>query len=139
LPPLRERLEDIPLLSWTFVKEFSSSMGKQIEKISANSMSALAAYTWPGNIRELRNVIERAMILAHGPVLQVKLGHRPLQLDPTRAADGTLDQAERAHITRALERCGWRIRGVSGAAEQLGIKPTTLESRMKKLGIFQAR
>jgi transcriptional regulator with GAF, ATPase, and Fis domain len=139
LPPLRERPEDIPLLTWIFVKEFSNSMGKQIEKISADSMSTLMAYSWPGNIRELRNVIERAMILAHGPILHVKLGHKPLRLDPGKPADGTLDQAERAHIVRALERCGWRIRGVSGAAEQLGVKPTTLESRMKKLGIVQTR
>lgn len=139
LPPLRERPEDIPLLSWTFVKEFSNSMGKHIEKISADSMTALMVYSWPGNIRELRNVIERAMILAHGPVLHVKLGHKPRQLDPTKATDGTLDEAERAHIVRALERSGWRIRGAGGAAEQLGIKPTTLESRMKKLGIVQTR
>ncbi|MGY4425122.1 transcriptional regulator with GAF, ATPase, and Fis domain [Bradyrhizobium sp. JR6.1] len=139
VPPLRERPEDIPLLSWIFVKEFSNSMGKQIAKISADSMSTLLAYSWPGNIRELRNLIERAMILAQGPVLQVKLGHKPLQLNPGKAIDGTLDQAERAHIVRALERCGWRIRGANGAAGQLGIKPTTLESRMKKLGIVQAR
>lgn len=139
LPPLRERAGDIPLLSWTFVREFSNAMGKQIEKISAESMSTLIAYSWPGNIRELRNVIERAMILAQGPVLHVKLGHKPVQLDPGKAMDGTLDQAERAHIVRALERSGWRIRGANGAAEQLGIKPTTLESRMKKLGIVQAR
>jgi transcriptional regulator with GAF, ATPase, and Fis domain len=139
LPPLRERPEDIPLLSWTFVKEFSNSMGKQIEKIAADSMGTLVAYSWPGNIRELRNVIERAMILAHGPVLHIKLGHRPPQLEPGKPSDGTLDQAERDHIVRALERCGWRIRGAGGAAEQLGIKPTTLESRMKKLGIVQRR
>ena len=137
LPPLRERREDIPLLSWTFVKEFSNSMGKPIEKIAGDSMTALLAYSWPGNIRELRNVIERAMILARGPVLQVKLGHRPLQSQAGKPADGTLDQAERAHIIRALERCGWRIRGANGAAEQLDVKPTTLESRMKKLGIVQ--
>jgi len=139
LPPLRERPEDIPLLSWTFVKEFRSSMGKQIEKIASDSMATLMTYSWPGNIRELRNVIERAMILAHGPVLQVKLGHRPLHFDPARPADGTLNQAESAHIVRALERSDWRIRGASGAAEQLGLKPTTLESRMKKLGIVQTR
>ena len=139
LPPLRERPEDIPLLSWIFVKEFSNSMGKPIEKITTDSMRALMAYSWPGNIRELRNVIERAMILAHGPALQVKLGHRPLQLDPGKPTDGTLDQAERSHIVRSLERCGWRIRGAHGAAEQLDIKPTTLESRMKKLGIVQTR
>ncbi|HZR89736.1 MAG TPA: sigma 54-interacting transcriptional regulator [Bradyrhizobium sp.] len=139
LPPLRERPEDIPLLSWTFVKEFSNSMGKQIEKIASESMSTLMAYSWPGNIRELRNVIERAMILAHGPVLQIKLANRPLPLEPGKPADGTLEEAERAHIVRTLERSGWRIRGAGGAAEQLGIKPTTLESRMKKLGIAHAR
>ncbi|UGA43970.1 sigma 54-interacting transcriptional regulator [Bradyrhizobium quebecense] len=139
LPPLRERPEDIPLLSWIFVKEFSNSMGKQIEKISADSMSTLMVHSWPGNIRELRNVIERAMILARGPVLQVKLGHKPIQRDSGKPMDGTLNQAERTHIVRALERSGWRIRGANGAAGQLGIKPTTLESRMKKLGIVQTR
>jgi formate hydrogenlyase transcriptional activator len=137
VPPLRERAEDIPLLAWTFVKELSTSMGKPIEKIASDSMTALLAYPWPGNIRELRNVVERAMILARGPVLQVKLGHKPLQLQAVKPTDGTLDEAERAHIVRALERCGWRIRGANGAAEQLDVKPTTLESRMKKLGIVQ--
>ena len=137
LPPLRERLEDIPLLAWTFVKEFSNSMGKPIEKIDGDLMKALIAYPWPGNVRELRNVIERAMILARGPVLQVKLGHKSLQPQAGDSTDGTLDQVERAHIVRTLQRCNWRIRGAHGAAEQLDIKPTTLESRMKKLGITQ--
>ena len=138
VPPLRERRQDIPFLSWTFVKEFSNSMGKPIEKIAGDSMTALLAYRWPGNIRELRNVVERAMILARGPVLHVKLDHKPLQTPAGKPTEGTLDEAERAHIVRALERCGWRIRGAHGAAEQLDIKPTTLESRMKKLGIVQA-
>lgn len=138
LPPLRERPEDIPLLSWVFVKEFSNSMGKPIEKISHDSLALLTAYPWPGNVRELRNVIERAMILAQGPVLQVKLGHRPLQPEAARPDEGTLDQAERAHIVRTLDRCGWRIRGVDGAADRLGMKPTTLESRMSRLGIARA-
>ena len=138
LPSLRDRIEDIPLLTWTFVKEFSRSMGKQIDKISPDSMSALMTYSWPGNIRELRNVIERAMILAHGPVLQIKLGNRPLQLERSKTNCKTLDEVEREHIVRALEGCGWRIRGTGGAAEQLGLKPTTLESRMKKLGIVHA-
>ena len=137
LPPLRERPEDIPFLSWTFVKEFGNSMGKPIEKIAGDSMAALMAYPWPGNIRELRNVIERAMILARGPVLQVKLGHKPLQTQTVQPTDGTLEEAERTHIVRALQQCNWRIRGAHGAAEQLDIKPTTLESRMKKLGIVQ--
>jgi transcriptional regulator with GAF, ATPase, and Fis domain len=137
LPPLRERPEDIPLLSWTFVKEFNNSMGKQIEKIAGGSMATLMAYHWPGNIRELRNAIERAMILARGSVLEVKLGHKPLQLQGASPTDVTLDQAERAHILRTLERCGWRIRGTNGAAMLLDVKPTTLESRMKRLGIAQ--
>ncbi len=135
VPPLRERREDIPLLSWTFVKEFSNSMGKAIEEIADDSMAALLAYPWPGNVRELRNVIERAMILSRGPTLQIKLVHPALR--PHANTAGTLEEAERDHILRVLERCGWRIRGSNAAAEQLGVKPTTLESRIKKLGLFQ--
>jgi formate hydrogenlyase transcriptional activator len=136
VPPLRERREDIPLLSWTFVKEFSNSMGKAIDAIADESMVALLSYHWPGNIRELRNVIERAMILARGPTLQIKLGHPPLRLQGANLM-GTLAEVEREHILRALERCDWRIRGSNAAAEQLGIKPTTLESRIKKLRLVQ--
>jgi formate hydrogenlyase transcriptional activator len=137
LPPLRERREDIPLLSWTFVKEFSNSMGKPIDDIADDSMTALLAYPWPGNIRELRNVIERAMILARGPTLHIKLGHTTLRSQTVNTAAGTLDEVEREHILRTLEQCGWRIRGSNGAAELLGTKPTTLESRIKKLGLVQ--
>ncbi len=108
VPPLRERREDIPLLSWTL----------------------------PGNIRELRNVIERAMILARGSTLHIKLGHPTLRPQTANTA-GTLEEAEREHILRALGRCGWRIRGANAAAELLGVKPTTLESRIKKLGLVQ--
>jgi len=136
VPPLRERREDIPLLSWTFVKEFSNSMGKAIDAITDDSMAALLTYPWPGNFRELRNVIERAMILTRGPTLQIKLGHPTLRPQAAKSA-ATLDEAERDHILRALERCGWRIRGSNAAAELLGMKPTTLESRIKKLGLVQ--
>jgi formate hydrogenlyase transcriptional activator len=136
VPPLRERREDIPLLSWTFVKEFSNSMGKAIDAIADDSMAALLAYPWPGNVRELRNVIERAMILSRGPTLQIKLGHPTLRPQAANTAS-TLEEAEREHIVRALERCGWRIRGSNAAAELLGMKPTTLESRIKKLGLIQ--
>jgi formate hydrogenlyase transcriptional activator len=139
VPPLRERHEDIPMLSWTFVREFSNSMGKPIEEISDESMAALQAYHWPGNIRELRNVIERAMILEHGRTLNIKLGHTTLRPIAVKATAGSLDEAERAIILQAVEQCNWRIRGSNGAAALLDIKPTTLESRIKKLGLTPRR
>jgi transcriptional regulator with GAF, ATPase, and Fis domain len=139
VPPLRERREDIPMLSWTFVKEFSNSMGKPIEEISDESMTALAEYHWPGNIRELRNVIERAMILEHSRTLNIKLGHTTLRPIEVKATAGSLDEAERAIILQAVEQCNWRIRGSNGAAALLDIKPTTLESRIKKLGLTPMR
>jgi formate hydrogenlyase transcriptional activator len=139
VPPLRERREDIPMLSWTFVKEFSNSMGKPIDEIADESMAALQEYHWPGNIRELRNVIERAMILSHGPRLCIKLAHTSLRPVALRATAGSLDEAERAIILQAVEQCNWRIRGSNGAAALLDIKPTTLESRIKKLGLAPRR
>jgi formate hydrogenlyase transcriptional activator len=139
VPPLRERREDIPMLSWTFVKEFSNSMGKPIEEIADESMSALREYHWPGNVRELRNVIERAMILSHGPMLHIKLSHATPRPNAIKLTAGSLDEAERAIILQAVEQCDWRIRGSKGAAALLDIKPTTLESRIKKLGLIQKR
>ncbi len=139
VPPLRERRDDIPLLAWTFVKEFSNSMGKPIDEIAEESMSALQEYHWPGNIRELRNVIERAMILGRGPKLHVKLCHTTLRPVAVRATAGSLDEAERAIILQAVEQCNWRIRGSNGAAALLDVKPTTLESRIKKLGLTPKR
>ena len=135
VPPLRDRREDIPLLSWTFVKEFSNSMGKPIEEIADESMSALQEYHWPGNIRELRNVIERAMILSQGPKLYIKLSHTALRPVAVKAMAGSLDEAELTIIRQAVEQCNWRIRGSNGAAALLNMKPTTLESRIKKLGL----
>jgi formate hydrogenlyase transcriptional activator len=139
VPPLRERREDIPMLSWTFVKEFSNSMGKPIDEIADESMSALQEYHWPGNVRELRNVIERAMILCHGPRLCIKLAHASLRPVALKATAGSLDEAERTIILQAVEQCNWRIRGSNGAAALLDIKPTTLESRIKKLGLAPRR
>jgi formate hydrogenlyase transcriptional activator len=135
VPPLRERPEDIPLLSWTFVKEFGNSMGKRIEEIAEDSMNALQDYHWPGNVRELRNVIERAMILSQGPKLYIKLGRTALRPVAVNAMAGSLDEAEVTIIRQAVERCNWRIRGTNGAAALLNMKPTTLESRIKKLGL----
>jgi transcriptional regulator with GAF, ATPase, and Fis domain len=132
IPPLRERREDIPLLVRTFVKEFSERMRKPIERIPRKSMEAIQGYAWPGNVRELRNVIERAMILSHGPTLQVDM---PQKTDTAVYRTQTLQEIERGHMLGVLEQTGWRIRGEGGAAEILGLKPTTLEARMRKLGI----
>jgi formate hydrogenlyase transcriptional activator len=137
VPPLRERSEDIPLLSWTFVKEFSNSMGKPVDEIADESIAALQAYHWPGNIRELRNIIERAMILNQGPRLCIKLAHTALRPVAVTAMAGSLDEAERTIILQALKQCNWRIRGSTGAAVLLDVKPTTLESRIKKLELQQ--
>jgi PAS domain S-box-containing protein len=156
LPPLRERTEDIPLLAWAFVKEFGRTMGKTIASIPRATMEALKRYPWPGNIRELRNVIERAMIVTQGPTLLVELPSlssttlaplgRGLQTMPQHQEEGaapadglTLDEAQRRHILAVLQRTGWRVSGKHGAAVILGLKPTTLESRMAKLGIKRKR
>jgi formate hydrogenlyase transcriptional activator len=139
VPPLRERREDIAMLSWAFVREFSNSMGKPIDEIADESMLALQEYHWPGNVRELRNVIERAMILGNSRRLSIKLGHTTPRSVALKATAGSLDEAERAIILQAVEQCNWRIRGSNGAAALLDIKPTTLESRIKKLGLVRKR
>ena len=132
-PPLRERREDIPLLVWTFVEEFSKAMGKSVEAIAKASLRALQQYQWPGNVRELRNTVERAMILASGPNLGIDPpGVVAIPVSPHLA---TLAEVEREHIQRVLESTDGRIRGAGGAAEILGLPPTTLESRMAKLGL----
>jgi transcriptional regulator with GAF, ATPase, and Fis domain len=137
VPPLRERGEDIPLLVWTFAKQFGQAIGKPVERIPQETMDTLRHYTWPGNIRELRNVIERAVILSEGSTLQVPLG--AAAVPAAVAPPPTLAATERAQILAALDQTGWRIRGPAGAAALLGLKPTTLESRIKKLGLQRPR
>jgi formate hydrogenlyase transcriptional activator len=132
VPPLRERAEDIPLLVWRFVDEFSKSFAKPIEEIPRETMAALQRYPWPGNIRELRNAIERAMILATGPRLIVPI---PTPLSIGRAGSVKLVDIQKEHIRGVLESSGWRVRGAGGAADRLGLRPTTLETRMAKLGL----
>jgi transcriptional regulator with GAF, ATPase, and Fis domain len=133
VPALRERREDIPLLVSAFVDEFAQAMGKPIEAIAKSSLQALQSYGWPGNVRELRNLIERSVILATGPTLKIELPDGAASAAPRSLA--TLAEAEREHVLRVLESAAWRIRGPGGAAEVLGLKPSTLESRMAKLGI----
>ncbi|MGJ0516482.1 MAG: sigma-54-dependent Fis family transcriptional regulator [Methylomicrobium sp.] len=136
LPPLRERREDLPQLVESFVEEFAETMGKPIDSIAKTSLKALADYGWPGNIRELRNVIERAVILAQTTSLRIELPSAPAASAPSCDSGlALLTEIERDHIVRVLEATGWRIRGSAGAAEILGLKPSTLESRMAKLGI----
>ncbi|MGZ8213257.1 MAG: sigma 54-interacting transcriptional regulator [Methylosarcina sp.] len=136
LPPLRERREDLPQLVESFVEEFAETMGKPIDSIAKTSLKVLADYGWPGNIRELRNVIERAVILAQTPSLRIELPSASAALLPSHDPGlALLTEVERDHIVRVLEATGWRIRGSAGAAEILGLKPSTLESRMAKLGI----
>jgi transcriptional regulator with GAF, ATPase, and Fis domain len=132
VPPLRERIEDIPMLVWRFVDEFSKSFGKRIDSISRENMELLQRYPWPGNIRELRNVVERAMIVAVGHNLTIAI---PAQPPSSLRRSVKLVDVEREHVLSVVEGCGWRIRGVDGAAERLGLRPTTLETRMAKLGI----
>jgi formate hydrogenlyase transcriptional activator len=132
VPPLRDRREDIPLFVQAFVDELAATMGKRIEEIDPPSLAALAEHTWPGNVRELRNVVERAMILASGPILRIPAPQVDLAEMDHRSEVATADRDE---ILRVLGETGWRIRGVHGAAARLGLKPTTLESRIKKLGL----
>jgi len=135
LPALRERPEDIPLLAMAIVDELGASMGRQFDAISRTSLLALKQYHWPGNIRELRNVVERAMITSEGSVLNIELPTMPAR----RPGPGSLSLSalEREHVLAVLQATGWRIRGPRGAAAALGLRPTTLENRMKKLGIVR--
>jgi formate hydrogenlyase transcriptional activator len=145
VPPLRERQEDIPLLVQTLVEELSGQMRKRFTSVDRASLEALGRYHWPGNVRELRNVLERAMILSPGPTLVVAPPQAAVPA-PTAVKPAApqlddeprdLETLERAHILRVLAETGWRIRGKDAAADVLGLRPTTLEARMAKLGIHR--
>ena len=135
MPPLRDRAEDIPLLVRYFAQKHAGRMDRHIETIPTEEMEALTRYHWPGNVRELENLIERAVILSRGPALHVPLPDDHLSSDTTRSHPSTLEAAEREHILRALRETKWVIAGPSGTAARLGMKRTTLQSRMAKLGI----
>jgi formate hydrogenlyase transcriptional activator len=143
VPPLRERADDIPLLVRHFVHQFGRRMGKTIEAIPSETMDALVRYHWPGNIRELQNVVERAVILTPGSVLNVAVGELTSRSTQPPASSSharkdmqsVLDETERQHIIHALEETNWVIAGPNGAAARLGMKRSTLHARMQKLGV----
>lgn len=135
IPPLRDHLEDLAPLVWTFVHQFEKKMGRQIENIAQRSMDNLRCHTWPGNIRELRNVIEHAMIISRERTLKVSLPAVAPTMDASENGVLELETAEREHILKVLHTCNWRMSGHGGAAEILGLKRSTLQSKMKKLGI----
>jgi formate hydrogenlyase transcriptional activator len=139
MPPLRERQEDIPKLVRYFVQQAARRMGKHIETINSETMEGLVHYAWPGNIRELQNIIERAVILSSGPALKVPLKELVASPEIPGKMPQTLEEAERRHILQALEEANWIVAGPHGAAARLGMKRSTLQSRMQKLRIFRAR
>ncbi len=134
VPPLRDRVRDIPLLVRYFVQKFSKRLNKHIEHIPAEAMNALQTWMWPGNVRELENFIERSVILSQGSTLSVPLAELRIEYDGPQM-DSTLESLEREHILRVLRETGGVIAGLHGAASRLGMKRTTLQSRMQKLGI----
>ena len=136
VPPLRERTEDIPMLVWRFVEDFSATFGRRVESISKDNMEMLQRYSWPGNVRELRNLVERAVIGAKGPDLTIAL---PETSSNSARRSVRLFDVEKEHIKGVLDSTRWRIRGIGGAADQLGLKATTLETRMAKLGLHRPR
>jgi formate hydrogenlyase transcriptional activator len=138
LPALRARCEDIPALAEHFVEIYARRMGRQIEHISPETMSALISYQWPGNIRELQNFIERSVILTSGGVLYAPLATLKSAAEAASLGAITLEDAERDHIRKILDQTRWVVAGPNGAAARLGIKRSTLYFRMQKLGISRA-
>jgi transcriptional regulator with GAF, ATPase, and Fis domain len=140
LPPLRDRRDDIPLLVRFFVNKFAARLGKRIESVGKETLDLLAAYPWPGNIRELENVLERAIILADDLELEIDPEVLAVPTDSVEARDPTsggksLLAVERDHILSVLRQADWVIEGPNGAARLLAMHPNTLRSRLKKLGI----
>jgi formate hydrogenlyase transcriptional activator len=135
VPPLRERRDDIPLLVEHFVRKFALRMHKSITSIPKKTMDALSGWEWPGNVRELENYIERSVILTQGSVLVSPLAELQRSAEETQEADESLEAAERDHILRALRESHGQIGGLRGAAVRLGLKRTTLQSKLKQLGI----
>jgi formate hydrogenlyase transcriptional activator len=139
LPPLRERIQDIQPLTEFFAAKFAARLNKTIDVIPDEVVAALKAHDWPGNIRELQNAIERAVLFSQGPVLRLPLESKPALAQRSESAARTLADADREHILETLHQTGWRIGGRQGAAERLGLPRTTLIYKMRKLGIEARR
>jgi formate hydrogenlyase transcriptional activator len=139
LPPLRDRTEDIPVLVRHFVSQFADRMNKTIDDIPGNVMDVLCRHDWPGNIRELQNVLERAVVLTEGSVLHPPLSDLKCLAQPAAQEARTLVEVERRYITETLQKANWVIGGRAGAAAKLGLPRTTLIARMRKLGITRER
>jgi formate hydrogenlyase transcriptional activator len=138
LPPLRERVDDIPLLVRHFLNKFADRMNKDVHIVPEDVMEVLKRYSWPGNIRELQNFVERAVILSSGSVLCAPLADLKCPTDQQTPSSGTLADAERAHILEVLKQVDWVVGGRRGAAVRLGLPRTTLLHRMHKLGIVHS-
>jgi formate hydrogenlyase transcriptional activator len=137
-PPLRERVDDIPLLVRHFVDIYSQRMNKPIEAVSDDAMERLCEYSWPGNIRELQNFIERSVIMSNGTLLCPSFAELERSADKSAATLASYDNASRRHILKVLEDTQWVIGGQNGAASRLGLKRTTLLSKMDRLGIVRS-
>ena len=134
-PPLRERTKDIPALAYHFLSRYSAEIGKRVQHIPAPAMNALQGYSWPGNVRELQNIIERGVILSDGHNLDLRQAFGAAQASAMKSEGRTLADNEEQFIRKALEDCEWRIQGAGGAAARLDMAPSSLRSRMKRLGI----
>ena len=139
-PPLRDRKSDIPVLTQHFIDKYNTKIGRNVTRISKKNMDILESYHWPGNVRELENIVERALIVSNGKELTIgNWFFKDVPSLPTHEKTLTLQTVERDHIIKVLKSTEWRVSGKDGAAEKLGLKPTTMEARMKKLGIKRPR
>ena len=139
LPTLRQRRSDIPLLVWHLVERLGRTLRRKIDTIPDDVMEALRNHDWPGNVRELENVVQRALIVSRGSTFSLNEAWQPALETPVTSASATLTDVERRHIVRILDDVRWRIEGAGGAAQILGMKPSTLRSRMLKLGVARPR
>jgi len=137
IPPLRDRREDIPILVRYFVDKYAKAMNRKIERIPSSVMDAITRYSWPGNIRELQNFMERAVILSEGSILRPPMGE--LRESKSKTGSATLKDVEQRHIQQVLRECDWVLGGPQGAAARLGIPRTTLIYRMRRLGIRRSQ